>query len=197
MKKDEQKLVVKSDELQIVYGEVYSPLRPDAQGEFMTAHEIRKMAHEFIRSGRMGQIDVMHGNKLVTGASVVESFVADMNETRFLPESWVIGVHIPDPTLWASVKKGDINGFSMEALVTRHDREVEVEIPPVVTGLTSKFDDHQHTFFVSYDAKGQFKGGVTDVVNGHSHSIVAGTHTQDAQGHRHRFSSVDNIKILG
>ena len=35
--------------------------------------------------------------------------------------------------------------------------------------------------------KVQFKGGVTDVINGHSHSIVAGTHTQDAEGHRHRF----------
>ena len=194
--KKQKKLVVKSDELQIVMGEVYAPNRPDAQGEYMTAIEIRKMAHAFLRSGKMGQIDLMHGNKVIKGASVVESFVADPTETRFLPEAWVIGVHIPDPQLWAAIKKGEINGFSMEALVTRHATDVEVEIPPVVTGLTSKFDEHQHKFFVAYDAKGEFKGGVTDTVDGHFHTIVAGTHTQDAAGHRHRFSSVDSIRIL-
>jgi len=194
----QKKLVIKQEgELQIVLGEVYSPMRPDAQGEYMTAPEIRKMAHEFIRNGKMGQIDLMHGNKIVSGASVVESFVADEIDTRFLPGSWVIGVHIPDPVLWSAIKKGEINGFSMEALVTRHDMDVEVEIPPIVTGLTSKHEEHQHKFFVAYDEKGQFKGGVTDVVNGHSHQIVAGTHTEDAKGHRHRFSSVDNVQILG
>jgi hypothetical protein len=194
--KEESKLVIKSEELQIVMGEVYAPNRPDAQGEYMTAVEIRKMAHQFIRSGKMGQIDLMHGNKVVKGASVVESFVAEDNDTRFLPSSWVIGVHIPDTGLWASIKKGEINGFSMEALVTRHDMEVEVEIPPVVTGITSKSDGHEHKFFVTYDALGQFKGGITDTVHGHFHSIVAGTHTQDAAGHRHRFSSVDNVYIV-
>jgi hypothetical protein len=191
-------IVLKSDEQHIVMGEVYAPNRPDAQGEYMTAVEIRKMAHEFIRSGKMGQIDLMHGNKVVKGASVVESFVADETDSRFLPESWVIGVHIPDDALWASIKKGEINGFSMEALVTRHDMDCEIEIPPVVTGLTSKHEDlHQHKFFVTYDENGQFKGGITDTINGHFHTIVAGTHTQDAAGHRHRFSSVDNVRILG
>ena len=193
-----RKLVIKQDgELQIAMGEVYAPNRPDAQGEYMTVVEIRKMAHEFIRSGKMKQIDLMHGNKIVEGASVVESFVSDASDTRFLPDSWVIGVHIPDQALWSSIKKGEINGFSMEALVSRHDTDVEIEIPPVVSGLTSKGDDgHEHKFFVTYDEKGQFKGGLTDVVNGHSHTIVAGTHTQDSQGHRHRFSSVDNVRIL-
>jgi hypothetical protein len=191
------KLVIKSEEQQIVYGEVYAPNRPDAQGEFMRRDHIRKMAHDFIRSGKMGQIDVMHGNKVVSGSHVVESFVADDTDTRFLPGSWVVGVHIPDPELWASIKKGDINGFSMEALVTRHDAEVDVEIPPVVTGMTSKADDgHEHKYFVSYDEQGQFKGGFTDTVGGHSHKIIAGTHTQPVNGHTHRFSSVDNVEIL-
>lgn len=189
-------LVIKSEEQHLIFGEVYAPNRPDAQGEYMTAAHIQKMAHEFIRSGKMGQIDIMHGNRLVTGASVVESFIADEQDSRFLPGSWVIGVHVPDESLWQRIKKGEINGFSMEALVTRHDIEVDVEIPPVVTGLTSKHEDHQHKFYVTYDEKGQFKGGVTDIVNGHSHSIVAGTHTQDAEGHCHRFSSVDHVRIL-
>ncbi|PWT89302.1 MAG: hypothetical protein C5B54_09140 [Acidobacteria bacterium] len=190
-------LVCKSEgELQIVYGEIYAPSKPDAQGEYMTRPEIRKMAHEFLRSGRMNQIDLLHGNKCLDGACVVESFIADDADPRFIPGSWVVGVHVPDPDLWASIKKGEINGFSMEALVTRHDQEVEVEIPPVVTGLTSKQEGHEHKFYVTYDAKGQFKGGMTDVVQGHAHVIVAGTHTQEADGHTHRFSSVDHLQIV-
>ena len=189
-------LVCKSDEQQIVYGEVYAPNRPDAQGEYMTREHIRKMAHEFLRSGKMASIDVMHDNKVVKGCCVVESFVAEDNNTDYIPGSWVVGVHVPDTDLWGRIKKGEINGFSMEAMVTRHDREVDVEIPPVVTGLTSKSEGHEHRFFVTYDDHGQFKGGVTDTVNGHFHQIVAGTHTQKTDGHNHRFSSVDNIRIV-
>lgn len=192
-------IVIKAEEQQIVYGEVYAPDRPDAQGEYMTREHIRKMAHNFIRSGRADQIDVMHGNKIVKGSSVVESFVADDDDTRFIPGAWVVGVHVSDPGLWADIKKGEINGFSMEALVTRHEQDVDVDFPPVVTGLTSKSDhmggDHQHKFYVTYDDKGQFKGGVTDTVNGHFHQIVAGTHTQKTDGHTHRFSSVDNVSV--
>lgn len=188
------KLVTKSEYQQIVYGEIYAPNRPDAQGEFMTAEEIQKMAHEFMSSKKMDQIDILHDNK-VTKASVVEMFVAREGDPDFIPGSWVAGVHIEDPAVWQRVLKGELNGFSMEALVTRHSREVEIEIPPVVTGLTSKSDEHAHRFFVSYDDEGNFKGGVTDSINGHFHKIVAGTHTQEAEGHTHRFSSVDDVVI--
>lgn len=189
-------MVVKSEMQQIVYGEVYAPNRPDAQGEYMTRAEIRKMAHEFIRSGKMGQIDVLHGNKVLKGSSVVESFVSDDEDRRFIPGSWVVGVHVPDAGLWQRIVKGDINGFSMEAMVTRHEQIVDMDIPPVVTGMTCKSDGHEHKYFVSYDDAGNFKGGVTDSVNGHFHTIVAGTHTQPAAGHTHRFSSVDNVQIV-
>jgi hypothetical protein len=192
-------LALKKDrpDQQIVMGEVYAPLRPDAQGEFMTAENIEKLAHDFIRSGRMGQIDVMHNNEVVPGCSVVESFIAQKDDKVFIPGSWVVGVHVPSPQLWKAIKTGKINGFSMEALMSRSDRMVEIDIPPVCTGLTSKSDDgHQHKFYVTYDSTWNFKGGTTDMVNGHKHDIYAGTHTQDTQGHSHRFSSVDNIEIV-
>lgn len=180
----------------LVYGEVYAPDRPDAQGEFMRADQIVKMAHEFTRKNQMGQIDLMHNNKLVKGASVVESFIARKGDPDFIEGAWVVGVHVPDENLWKSIKKGDINGFSMEALVSRHIQEVEIEIPPVVRGLTSKSEDHTHEFYVTYDREGNFRGGTTNVVNGHKHEILAGTHTETSNGHRHRFSSVDDLRIL-
>jgi hypothetical protein len=185
-----------AEDRHLVYGEVYAPDRPDAQGEFMRASEIEKMAHEFARKNQMGQIDVMHDNEVVNGASVVESFIARKGDPDFIEGAWVVGVHVPDEKLWQRIKKGDINGFSMEALVSRHPQQVEVEMPPVVRGLTSKTEDHTHDFYVSYDREGNFKGGTTSMVEGHKHDIIAGTHTETVRGHSHRFSSVDDLRIL-
>jgi hypothetical protein len=188
-------------EQQIVFGEVYAPDRPDAQGEFMRAEEIASMAHDFIRQGKMGQIDLQHDGQVIEGPSIVESFIARKGDPDFIEGAWVIGMHIPNPDLWEAVKKGEINGFSMEALVTRHEQEVPMEIPPVVQGLTSKSDNsapvspHEHRFFVSYDDNGIFRGGITDNVLGHQHVIKAGTHTETTEGHSHRFSAVDNVVI--
>ncbi len=186
-------------ELQIVWGEVYAPDRPDAQGEFMRADQIRKMAHDFIADGKMKSVDVMHDNKLVN-ACIVESFIARDDDNMFIPGSWVVGMHVADPNLWAAIKKGDINGFSMEALVTRHAQEFQVVIPPMVTGHTSAvktdtIQKHEHRFFISYGDQGEFRGGVTDEVLGHVHKIVAGTHTETTLNHRHLFSSVDDVKV--
>lgn len=197
-----QVLVVKAEdsfngqELHLVYGEVYAPNRPDAQGEFMTKEEIRKMAHQFVRDRMFDQIDVMHNNKVVK-CEVVESWVAPDGDTTFLPGSWCVGIHIPDEGLWSDFKSGVLNGFSMEALVTKEEREVEIEIPDEITGSTSETGGHVHQFVVKYDADGKFAGGRTDCVDGHVHLIAAGTHTQPMNGHTHRFSSVDQIEIHG
>jgi hypothetical protein len=196
-------IVIKKDapaEQRMVFGEVYAPDRPDAQGEFMRAEEIQEMAYEFVRKGRMDSIDVMHDNKLVN-AHILESFIARKGDPDFIEGAWVIGMHIPDDDLWAAVKKGELNGFSLEALVTRHEQEMEIEIPPVVSGTTSKSDvsaeiaQHEHKFFIAYGEDGAFKGGVTDEVDGHTHMILAGTHTETTLGHSHRFSSVDDLLI--
>lgn len=184
-------------ELRMVWGEVYAPDRPDSQNEFMRADTIQKMAWDFIRDGRQCQIDFMHDNKVVSKRqlAIVESFIAREGDPDFIPGAWVIGMHIPDDQMWLAVKSGKINGFSLEALVTRHEQQAELSIPPVVTGKTSKFEQHEHTFMVEYDHVGDFVGGKTNFVDGHFHEIVAGTHTQTAKGHSHRFSSVDDLVI--
>ena len=189
--------VVKTDapDQQLVFGEVYSPDRPDAQGEFMRAPEIERMAHEFVRKGRVGQIDVMHDNRVVPGLCIVESFIARKGDPDFLEGAWVIGMHVPDEQLWQKIKKGEINGFSMEAMVSRHDQDLQIDVPPVVTGRTSKSEDHEHQYYVTYDDAGRFKGGTTDMAAGHLHTIIAGTHTQTVNSHSHRFSSVDSLRI--
>ena len=50
------KIVIKSEDERLVYGEVYIPLHVDTQGEAMTAEEIRKMAHDFLMSGKVNRL---------------------------------------------------------------------------------------------------------------------------------------------
>ena len=181
-------------ELRIVWAEVYAPNIPDSDGEFMDAEAIRTMAYKFLKEKKLDSIDVQHDNKLVPGAHVVESFIARKGDDTFIEGSWVVGLHVPDDSTWDRIKKGEINGFSIEAFVTKQPTEIEIEIPPVLMGKTSKSEDHEHEFYVAYDANGNFKGGTTNNVNGHSHKILKGTVTETVNNHSHRFSFVESLK---
>jgi hypothetical protein len=188
-------------EQRMVWGEVYAPGRPDAHNEFMTAETIRKMAHEFVSSGKLKSIDREHNNELIPGVQIVESFIARKADPDFIEGSWVVGLYVGDDNTWAAIKKGEINGFSVEAMVIKEIQDHVVDFPPVISGATSvhKGEDaveHTHTFYVTYDAEGNFRGGVTDQQNGHSHVIKRGTATEVVNGHSHRFSSVDGVEIV-
>lgn len=181
--------------LQVVYAEVYAPNRLDAHNEYMTAEEIRKMAWRFLASGKTGQIDIQHDNEVVK-AFVVESFIARDDDPLFIPGSWVVGVYIEDPKVWQMVLDGELNGFSMEAYVTREERTLEVQMPTLVSGDTTEAEGHSHRWYVSYSPDGEFLGGSTDRVNGHFHNIRAGTITEPAAGHTHRFAVVHNMDVI-
>lgn len=185
-----------AQELRLIYSEVYAPNRPDSQGEFMRPDTIMKAAHSFVKAGRLTSIDKEHDNVLLDGVQVVESFVARKGDPDFIEGAWVVGIHVDNDAIWKAVKNGEVNGLSLEAFVQRDEQEVTVEIPGLITGHTSKSEDHEHVFYVTYDNNGNFEGGVTDVVDGHRHTIVAGTVTEKVNGHSHRFSSVDGIEIV-
>lgn len=189
------------EEQRIVWAEVYAPNRPDSDGEYMDADGIRKMAYEFMKTMKLDQIDSQHNNELVPGACVVESFIARKDDPDFLEGAWVVGVYIHDDDMWEKVKKGEINGFSMEAMVSKEVKEVTLEVPPIISGRTMKaegdgeVEDHTHTFHVAYDESGRFLGGKTDSNHGHYHLIRRGTVTEDAEGHRHKFDHVEDVLI--
>lgn len=181
--------------LQVVYGEVYAPNRLDAHNEFMTAEEIRKAAWSFAKKGINKRIDVQHDNKVVANVEVVESFIARDDDPDFLAGSWVLGVHVDDDAIWEKILKGELNGFSMEALVRRFTSDVELDFPDVLTGQTTESRGHVHTFEISYDEKGKLIGGRTNEVEGHYHEIRAGTVTEVTEEHRHGFSAVDGLEF--
>ena len=184
---------------QIVWAEVYAPLIPDSDGEFMTADTIKVMAYKFMTDLNLKNIDVQHDNVLVDGACVVESFIARKGDDTFIEGAWVVGVHVNNPDTWAKIENQEINGFSLEALVNRTSVYVDMQVPPVIGGNTSKYEDHQHNFFVTYDHEGTFLGGMTDEVNGHTHQIRRGTITEKANNHEHKFDFVDTVhmQLLG
>jgi hypothetical protein len=184
-------------EKRMAYAEVYAPNRPDSDGEFMSEATIEKMAHDFVKKGRLKQVDVQHDNKVIKGVEIVETFIARKGDPDFIPGSWVVGIHIDHAETWEKVKKGELNGLSVEALVGREERDVELHLPPVISGRTTKSEEHDHQFFVNYSPEGDFLGGVTDTVKGHQHAIKGGTVTEECSGHRHRFSSVDSLEIVG
>ena len=196
MKQHQPQLKVKigSDEQRIVWAEVYVPNVPDSDGDYMDAETIRKMAYKFMLNLKLKNIDVQHNNRLVPGAGVVESFIARKDDPDFIEFAWVVGVHVPDDATWGQIKKGEINGFSIEALVKGTASFLELEIPPVISGRTSIDDGHDHEYFVTYDEEGRFLGGRTDTANDHFHLIRQGTVTEPGpNGHRHKFSHVEAV----
>jgi hypothetical protein len=184
-----QRMIIrKTDEqLQVVFGEVYSPGIPDSDGEYMTAEEIRKAAYRFLATGNLSAVDVEHNNE-ESGAFVVESFISRADDPDYIEDSWVIGVHVPDPDLWNLIISEELNGFSMEAAVMRVPQEIELELPEDIEGDTGYSQGHRHRFRVDFDDNGKFIGGRTDIVNGHWHEIRRGTITEKANDHHHRYS---------
>jgi hypothetical protein len=188
------------DKKRIVWAEVYAPDRPDADGEFMRAETIEKMAYDFMRAMKLDAVDTQHNQINQDGCCVIESFIARKGDPEFIEGAWVVGMHVDNDTLWEKIEKGEIAGFSMEAMVIKDTQDVEIELEPILSGITYKSDDtdHVHKFEVAYDETGRFIGGKTDVAtDGHFHNIRSGTVTEQAgtPAHNHRFSHVENLKI--
>lgn len=184
-------------EKQILFAEVYAPNITDSHGDWMNAEEIEKMAYNFARHGRLNKVDMNHDNNLY-GCCIVETFIARADDPIFIPGSWVVGIHVPDPTIWAKVKSGELNGLSMECLCLKKSVDVEIHCPAILQGVCEKSqgDDHTHDFTVHVDENGEFAGGFTSVVNGHSHQILSGSVTEEAAGHTHRYCFADKVTEL-
>lgn len=173
----------------LVTGQVYAPDTLDSHGHFMSASDLKKVAHQFMLDGMQTQIDVQHDNKPVQ-ASIVESFIARAGDPDFEEGSWVATVKIDDLAVWEAVKKGEINGYSFEILTYRDDVYVEVEYQSWYYGFTDPdpHDKHVHPFIVRMDANGEIAWGKTGPGSdgSPSHSIKTSNITDKASGHTHR-----------
>ena len=103
---------------QIVYGVVLAPDEYDTQNHTIDAEHIRKAAHGYLaRARKVGSEHKGH-----VDAEPVESFIApqDLQFTdgphgpqEVRKGSWVLGVHVKDPTQWQMILDGEYTGFSV------------------------------------------------------------------------------------
>jgi hypothetical protein len=180
-----------NDDEQIVYGEVYAPYVIDSHGEMMLPEDVRKLAHRFLQAKKTDRIDIMHNNKAIH-ASMVESYIAKAGDPDYAEGAWVLAVKINDSAVWADIKAGKLNGYSLEAMVYKRQAEVVFDYLPFHYGFTEENDGHFHAFFVEVDKKGNVIGGYSSEdadADGvlHSHDVLAGTATASSNKHAHRY----------
>jgi len=109
----------KEDPKKLVYGVVYSPNEVDSHGDYATAEEIEKAAHEFLQEAR--NIDKQHD--FIKGAGeVVESYISPVDftlgEQPIKKGSWVLATKATDE-IWEDITKGEITGYSMAGKAVR------------------------------------------------------------------------------
>ncbi|QIG76977.1 DNA methyltransferase/prohead protease protein [Rhizobium phage RHph_Y1_11] len=186
------------DDQRLVFAEVYAPDKLDSQKDFASAEVIRKAAYDFLANARVLNVDTNH-DRVPNGSVVVESFIAREGDPDFIPGSWVIGVYVPSDDVWAMVKSGELNGFSLDGTGIRTETEITLVLPEVLKGRTTKAgdDDHDHEFIVWLDKDGNFIGGMTDEgPDGSKHEIIAGTVTEVSKNHKHLFSYVEGVILV-
>lgn len=116
-------------ETHYITGIVYEPMTEDAHGNFMTEEEIRKAAYWFAKNG--DKVDLQHSFETVDGLTVVENYVAPcdltIGDTPVAKGSWVLTVECSNDTVWQSVQKGELTGFSMGGFGKYSEEDVNLE----------------------------------------------------------------------
>lgn len=97
--------------------------RNDEQGEYYTifdAPTIERLVHKFMRELRNGKVSINHEYRS-NGAYLFESFILRQEHKKVFPEfedievgSWIVSYKVEDDDVWDSIKRGELNGFSVE-----------------------------------------------------------------------------------
>lgn len=177
-------------EQHLVTGVVYSPFVLDSHGHYMNEAEVQKTCHAFMALGLQNSVDVMHDNEVIN-AIVVESYIQKDDSDPDIPKgSWVATTKINDPLVWRKVKRGELNGYSMEVKTFMVEHEADIEYDSWSYGETKPdpVDGHTHFFLVKMDADGNVSHGYTSKGgdNNHSHTIRNLSVTELTDNHTHR-----------
>lgn len=108
--------IIKADsDSHYVTGIVYEPMVEDTDGNYMTAAEIEKAAHWFMKNA--GDADIQHCFSKAEGVEVVESYIAkcdmEIEDQPIKKGTWLMTMEISDADVWDKIEKGEITGFSM------------------------------------------------------------------------------------
>ena len=191
------KLIVKSEEQRLVFGEVYSPLQVDTQDEAATKELIQKMAHKFLLEGRVNKVDVDHSFK-ESGCAIVESFIARKNDPDgFIEGAWVAAALITSD-LWEQVKKGELNCFSFGGTGTPSDiQTIKVTQITHLFGKTEISHENGPLPPHGHDVEIHFQDGkvlpcMTSIELDHGHALTKSSATEIELDHAHRMITIEN-----
>lgn len=123
---------VKADaDAHYVTGIVYEPMVEDTDGNYMTADEITKAAHWFMKNA--GDADIQHCFEKAEGVEVVESYVAkcdmEIGGQQIKEGTWLMTMEISNDEVWDSIEKGEITGFSMGGKGAYSEVDVDISNP--------------------------------------------------------------------
>jgi hypothetical protein len=153
----------------ILLGIVLIPDKPiyrnDRHGEYeliFSAKTIEKVAHNFIRAGKVGNTTEEHSVTLSgEQASVVEAWLIEdevhdktrkYSETKDAPVgSWAVMMKVDDDGIYNKARNGELRGFSIEGLFDTElilNSNKQMEVKSITEAITDGFKDIK-AFFTS------------------------------------------------
>lgn len=122
------KILHRQEELRVVTGIVMDPVNIDAFGNRVPDKDfIERVAFGFMerfqRVGTDHKLSSAGGTVVNPKLVVVESYIARQKHKVFgteVPEgAWILSVKVLDDEVWDRVKRGELNGFSLEGVFVR------------------------------------------------------------------------------
>lgn len=116
-------------DIHFVTGVAYEPMVADTDDNYMTAEEIQKMAHWFLKNGRM--VDEQHDFEQNLNCQIVESWIAPndgyIGDQEVKKGAWLVKIEVKDPEIWKKIENGDITGFSIGGVAKYGTEEVDLD----------------------------------------------------------------------
>ncbi|MGN0332181.1 MAG: XkdF-like putative serine protease domain-containing protein [Lachnospiraceae bacterium] len=137
------KIIQKSEEGHLVTGIVYEPMTEDTDGNYMTAEEIEKTAHWYLKNGK--NVDIQHCYEAADGVDVVESYVTKsdtkIGNENVKPGTWIMTMEVRNDGIWNKIEKGEITGFSMGGFgsVSKEESEIKKEEKSILDKIEDLF----------------------------------------------------------
>lgn len=122
-------ILKQDDDKRLVTCVVYEPDVKDTQGDYMTAEDIEKAAHDFLSKYREG-VDLQHDEKVVK-VDVVESWITKSDSIiggqDIKKGTWMATVRVNDDLIWKAIKDGSLTGFSMGGTAKKINKNDNME----------------------------------------------------------------------
>lgn len=153
-KKAPQMYAVQDEEQRLVRGVVMRADFPikridNKGGEYYIiyrADTIREMAEKYLAESRQNNVDTMHDGNEVDGVEMVQFFIKDsakgINPEGFddiADGSLFAEFHVTNDDVWAAIKDGTYQGFSLEGVFGFATEPNQQDIDEIVDGLAGEF----------------------------------------------------------